>query len=475
MAKSVGVIFYLMNFRRFIGVALFFLGAIPAWSQQESTAETMNPFAGQTLVGETGTFSGRQVERKYAPGESPFEKWWNGKGLLQGGGNGFSTAREAIEERGVSFQTNYRGAFLGVLASEGGSRGFYDQNIDFGAVLDVGKFSGLEGLKETVAFVNGRYRDGWPGSDANEVVMADSMFAPTSWQSGTQFRMMSFGLETALVGPIPGIERIIARAGWLQPQREFIDQPLSKLFLNTAISSGKGLVANVPFGSSFSSWGGTLELRHRELAYVKNGLFMSFPQGASTENHGLAFLGYGPNPALNGLFYMGEAGVTPQFGADRLPGRYAFGGYYYGTPEGQTMSWNDTPADGRYGFYFQADQMLFRERGSQGLRTFNLMSFAPGFAKQNKLPFYFQSGLAYEGLIPAREKDVALAALGYGAYQGGVGNPPATYSAVLELGYRWQINGWSFAQPFFQYISRPNGTNDVSNAAILGVLTGLVF
>lgn len=46
---------------------------------------------------------------------------------------------------------------------------------------------------------------------------------------------------------------------------------------------------------------------------------------------------------------------------------------------------------------------------------------------------------------------------------------------MLEGGYRFQLNGWSYVQPFFQYFSRPNGTEEVANAAVLGFLTGLVF
>jgi carbohydrate-selective porin OprB len=46
---------------------------------------------------------------------------------------------------------------------------------------------------------------------------------------------------------------------------------------------------------------------------------------------------------------------------------------------------------------------------------------------------------------------------------------------VLEGGYRFQINGWSYVQPFVQYFARPNGTQEVANATVLGFLTGLVF
>jgi carbohydrate-selective porin OprB len=460
--------------------------------------------SGQVLSGSTGTMSGRRSAPAEFKGESATEKWWYGKGLLAGSGNPLFDARTSLADRGLSFNGSYQGAFFGVVGSQNGSRGFWDEQINFGSELNFGKLLDADALKGLVAFGNFRYRDAFPESNANQFVEANSMFSPTNWQSGTQFRVMSFGLEAGTSELLSIKDMVVLRAGWLQPQKEFLDQPLSKLFLNNAVNSAKGVGGNIPFGSSFSTWGGTLNVKLHETVYVKNGLFMSYPQATASANHGLAYQGYAPNTALNGLFYMGEAGYTPKIGESKLEGRYAFGGYFYGTPEGQTKSWNGTEAPGRYGFYFQADQMLYRERSSvaapakvptasdgksfkevapvekpslskQGLHTFNLISMAPGYATANQFPFYFQSGLVYTGLIPSRDKDLAMLSLAYGAYQGDVYSPSRSYTAVLEGGYRFQINGWSYVQPFVQYFARPNGTQDVANATVLGFLTGLVF
>ena len=85
---------------------------------------------------------------------------------------------------------------------------------------------------------------------------------------------------------------------------------------------------------------------------------MSYPQATSTDNHGLAFEGFRQNPDHNGVFAIGETGFTPKIGASKLPGKYAFGGYYY---EQQNTSFFGAHYPGRYGFYWQVDQMLFRE------------------------------------------------------------------------------------------------------------------
>lgn len=464
---------------------------------------------GQILSGTSGTIGGERLPASNDDLSQPFNDWWNGKFMLGGGSSFGFDLRQKLANEGVSFNGNYQGAFFGVVDSEKGARGFWDQQINFGNEINLGKLLKNENLEGVLAFSSFRYRDSTKNSNPNNFVEAQSMFNPSNWQSGTQFRVLAIGAEIGTKGILPIKDMVVLRGGWLQPQKEFVDQPLSKLFLNNAVNSAKGIGGNIPFSSSFSTWGGTLKVQLHESVYVKNGLFMSFPQATASTNHGLAFQGYGPATNQNGLFYMGETGYTPKIGESKLPGKYAFGGYFYGTPANKTPSWNGTGNAGQYGFYFQADQMLYREpsaeeapapRGDgksvvsgksfkstvqpsapklskQGLSTFNLLTFAPGYAVKNVYPFYFQSGLVYTGLIPHRDEDLIMISLGYGAYQGDVSPAVDGYTAVIEGGYRFQINGWSYIQPFAQYFSHPNGTGSaaVQNAAVLGFLAGLVF
>lgn len=461
--------------------------------------------SGEVLAGTSGTVAPpRNPDARHSL-DTPFRDWWNGAYMLGGDGHFGPNIRGTMKDRGITFDGNYQGAFFGVVDAQGGSRGFWNQQLNASASINLGKLLQVSALQGTSLFGAIRYRDSWPESNPNEVVQANGMFNPSNWQSGTQFRLLNFGVEWDSDSLLAVDHMITLKGGWLQPQKEFLDQPLSKLFLNNAINSAKGIGGNIPFSSSFSSWGGVLTLRPLENLYTRHGLFMSFPDATATGNHGLAFEGFAQDPSRNGLFYMGEIGVTPLLGSAKLPGKYAFGGYFYGTPPMQTVSWNGTTAAGQYGFYFQADQMLYRapaaaaaapetpatgknfkspatletpatsSLSNQGLKTFNMLTFAPGYAQANVFPFYFQSGLVYTGLLPARTADLTMIAFGYGAYQGGVTTPNQTYSAVLEGGYRFQVNGWSYAQPFFQYIIRPNGTQEVRNAGILGVLVGVVF
>lgn len=445
-----------------------------------------------------------------APGSTPLADWWNGKYMT---GNWFGL-RKTLADIGLTFNGKYYGAFFGVVSSQKGARGFWDEGIEFGAEQNFGKLLGVDALKGVKGFGQFRYRDSQQAADPNQFVEGNSTFNPSNWISGTQFRVLSFGLEIGTADNLPVKDMLVLRGGWLQPQKEFIDQPLSKLFLNNAVNSAKGVGGNIPFSSSFSTWGGTLKVKPVEWYYAKGGLFMSFPQATASSNHGLAYEGYAPDPSQNGLMAMVETGVTPNIGASELPGKYVMGAYYWG---GSKTSYYGNEGYGQYGFYWQADQMLFREASpeapaplgkgpsdgksvassgksfkepvsvekpklsDQGLSMFNLVSFAPKY--NNALPFYFQSGLVYTGLIPTRDKDLTMFSIAYGSWSyaniqklqdSGKVNQP-NYTIFLEGGYRVNINDWFFFQPFIQYSIKPAGTGAIANATILGFYTGLTF
>jgi len=436
-------------------------------------------------------------------GGSALADWWNGKYLT---GNWFGL-RDSLEDRGLKFGGKWTGDFYGVVGSQGGARGFFDQEIKFTGEVDFAKLLDVEALKGLKGFGEVRWRESDSNSNPNSFVKASPNFQPSHFQSGTQWRLMYFGLEYT-TPELFGIKELITlRGGWLALQKEFVDQPLSKLFVNNAFESSKGIGGNIPFSSSFTTWGGDLKIKPVSWYYAKAGLFMSYPQATSSSNHGLAFQGYGPDTTQNGLLAMGETGFTPKFGPSELPGKYAFGGYYYGQ---QKNSFNGTYNYGQYGFFWQMDQMVFREPSAedptpagkgpsdgksfkspvetkkpklsdQGLSFFSLVTFAPKY--NNILPFYFQTGLVYTGLIPTRDKDLTMFALGYGQYsfnniealqERGVVNQP-NYSMVLEWDYRIQINKWAYLQPFVQYIVQPNGTGAVQNATVLGFQTSVNF
>jgi carbohydrate-selective porin OprB len=436
--------------------------------------------------------------------DSALSQWWNGKYAT---GNWFGF-RDTLEDHGIKLGGSWKGTFYGVV--DGGlyskGRGFFDEEIKFNANVNFGKLLNIEPLEALTAFGEVRWRD---GLNPNTWVGASGNFQPSNIQSGKQWRMTNFG--AAYAPTLFGVKEFFTlTGGWLQPQSYFINQPLSKLFVNNSIASSKGLGANIPFSSSFSSWGGILKVKPVDVWYAQAGFFMAYPEATSTANHALSFEGYAQDPSQNSLYAIAETGLTPKLGSAKLPGKYVFGGYSYGQWH---KSYNNESYPARYGFYWQADQMIFRESSpepeapvmakgptdgksfkemkepvaapaklsNQGLSVFNLVTYAPKY--DNSLPFYFHTGLVYTGLIPGRDKDQTMVGFSYGQYSfynieslqnAGKVNQP-NYTGVLEAGYRVQITDFAFVQPYLQYIIKPNGTGAVENATILGFTSGVTF
>jgi len=398
-----------------------------------------------------------------ARGESDAAMWWHGRHLT----GDWLGARPAVEAGGVKADGHWRAIYFGILESEGGSGNAFSQELAFALELEAEQLSGWQGLRGWTGFIEGRWRAAGTEANPNEEVGAVGLFNPSRYVGGNGWRLLSVGARY-VAGEFFGVaEGLSLAGGWIQPQREFITQPLARLFANNALASSEGIGANVDFGSSFSTWGGTVEVRPVEKFYAKTGVFMSYDNPTDPANRGLSFRGGGGD---NGLLFMGEMGVTPELGPSRLPGHYAFGGYFNGEDR-----W--TGDGNKFGFYGQADQMLWREAGAQGLRLFSLFYFAPSY--NNNFSFYSQGGLVYEGLIPHRDRDQFMAGVAVGQYgdaaRRDARGPAPNQSVLVEAGYRFQLNGWSFVQPFAQYIVQPAGTTAVANAALLGVFIGVDF
>jgi len=434
-------------------------------------------------------------ETESSSGKTLLGEWWQGKGAA---GSLFGV-RDELADWGFTLGGGWRGQFFGVVdGGIGGVRGgFFDEEIKFSAELDFAKLWKAEALSGWKAFGEVRWRD---GLNPNLRAGAFRVFQPSDYQGGKQWRLSNFGSSYTAPEMFGVKEFLSVTGGWLQPQKFFVQQPLSKLFVNNAVNSSKGLGGNIPFSSSFSSWGGVVTIKPREWHYARAGFFMAYPEATSTRNHGLAFAGNAQNPSQTGLFVMAETGFTPKLGPSSLPGKYVFGGYSYG-------QWNTSYRGARYpnlyGFYWQADQMLWREPtaevavrddksgkmilapagkiSDQGLHIISLLAYAPKY--NNIMPFYFHTGLIYKGLLPTRDNDQTMCSFALGQYSvynirnlqaEGTANQPNS-TAVLEFGHRVQLNSWAYIQPFLQYIIKPNGTNTIENTTILGMTAGVNF
>ena len=458
----------------------------------------MKPSIHHTLAG--GLTAGLLILLSSVPlRAAALEDWWGGK---YGTGNWLG-ARDTLEEHGVIFSADWKGTYYGVVNGGIRQQGSFDEELHFRLKLDFEKLAGITGLS---AYGAVRWRD---GENPNYDVGASAAFNPSNTQVGKQWRLMPLYAMWESRDLLPVKDMITLSGGWTNPYFFFIQQPESRLFVNNAIHQTKGLVnSGFPWSGAYNTWGGHLKVKPADWAYAQAGMYMAIPGALSTANHGLYFEGAQPEN-LNGLYVVGETGVTPKIGPSKLPGKYAMGGIFFGV---ENKSYNGTKNDGRYCLYWQADQMLFREPtpapepagkgpsdgksvasgksfkepvslakpSEQGLYAFSFLSFAPKY--NNAMPFYFHTGLVYKGLIPTRDKDQLGVAFAYGNYSyykaladEKAGRPQQCFEAVLECDYRVQVNQFAYVQPYLQYIIRPNGTGAVANATVLGVQMGVTF
>ena len=433
--------------------------------------------------------------------------------------------------------------------------------------------------------------------------------------------------------------------GWENPYEQFLQQPLSKIFENQAITTSKGIGANagpgiivtnpsrtssyayrtspVPWGNTFGAWGATLRVKPRRDTSIQIGLYWAnsnmggpnptqfsatsvYPYSSvpssylgqfrssglvvpvvngkgqqttrtqnlgwvpsTANNHGFggmagspqfnpktqnigvtgADVGNGGQYSQNGLFNVNEITWEPKLGKDRLEGKYAIGSYVWGNNNSQftPVAFTTDRYGARrpvptevspviWGLYLQADQQLYAEKGNnyqedqvsmhgkiskQGLYTFSEFTYTPPNGCQ--VPYYFQVGLVYKGLIPTRDNDMLGICLGsaiyspqfnqyiksqnealvnnYGSAKNatvpngptmasprqlgtGTSNTQASYYAyqpyftstqIIEACYDIQLTKWANLKPFVEYIINPAGNSTVANSVVMGVSSKWFF
>jgi len=168
-------------------------------------------------------------------------------------------------------------------------------------------FEPIFGIKGLTAESN--WRDRFGGSP-QFTTGTYNIFNPTQLTSGTGVRILTQQIEYTTPN-----KAFTINLGWENPYEQFLQQPLSKMFENNAITSAKGIggtagpgiiVVNpsanaggnppgsqpsakyptyqgsynfknspVPWGSTYVAWGGTLKIRPIKQVYIQSGLYLA--------------------------------------------------------------------------------------------------------------------------------------------------------------------------------------------------------
>ena len=429
--------------------------------------------------------------------------------------------RTDLSKRGVDFEFFYVGS--GPMNLDGGlERGaIYQGGLLMALTLDSQKLVGYEGGTFNVSsiWLNGQkpFSDRFVG-DLNKVNLVDFENSFRLWELwyeqkffkdkvSLKFGQMSIDRDFILPEFYNGLSSInFLNQTFFYPTMAFnvYDQPFFPI--------GKHALASTPYGAL----GARLRVDPCEQAYVQFGAYDGNPDFSTSGTH----------PSLRsdeGALMYGELGwkINQSKDAKGPPGNLKIGGYYhtddfYDMYEATFNAFDNVvsaagiplpplsprPArtrEGNYGFYFLADQTLWREGdkddvAKQGLVGFFRVATAP--SDRNLAQFGIDGGLVYKGLIPSRDWDTLGIAASYleisddvsraqrdiNRKLGFFGVSPAftklaDYETVIEASYKAQLTAWWTLQPSVQRVFHPGGRvqADVPDSWVFILQTTLRF
>ena len=426
----------------------------------------------------------------YTPYPSNFigsDEWWRGDALT---GDWWGTRNWTDKDTGIEFSGTYTTDLAGNPVG-GMEQGFtYTDNIAFGAKLDLEKLVGWNGATFTIA-----------ATDRNGTSLSQNYI-------GNQFTVQQiFGGQTIILTGLHLTQRLLddkmeIKVGRFSAGDDFASSPLYWLYMNNGIDGNpQALPVNASFSAyPWASWAARVRF---EPSPDWNAMFGLYQVSNKTFNRYLHGVNFSFEPT-DGVMFLGQVGWTPEFfrrpvkrvetereeneelseaeeNMHGLPGHYWFGAYYSTWEYAQFGSTQS--AANAYGFYWHADQKVYQEApgSDQGLTLWTAFVLSP---QENiaKIPFQWNCGVAYQGVVPQRNEDIAMFGLAYGSFSDDYGNAgnayngePVSYEMALEWGYRIQFNRFLYAQPNIQYIVQPGGTGSIPDAFVLGMQIGVTF
>jgi porin len=346
-----------------------------------------------------------------------FLESWSEQDFFTGGWGGY---REKLKNKGIDIFGYYETTVLGNPIG-GRSKGLsYAGLLDLFINLDLEKLMGIKGSSFRIS-------GSWSSGRSLTEDFIGNFFDASSTFNGDSIRLYQLYFEQSLFDDILNI--VLGRMG---TGDEFMTSPIFYSFVSLAFDQNPASIFfNIPSFTAdpASTWGARVKVSPIRDFYAMFGVYDS-NLGAGKEgfrNIDLAIKGE--------AFLIGEIGffLNADEDSNGLPGDFKLGGYY-DTSKFSNLSDPDTQKQGNYGFYLIMEQMVYREPGDgsdQGLKPFITFTLAPS-DDINTFPFFFSTGLVYEGLFRGRDTP------------------------------------WLTVQPDIQYVIHPGGSSEIPNAFVIG-------
>jgi porin len=396
-------------------------------------------------------------------------------------GSDWGGLRTRLADKGITFNAQYAAEVWGNATGGETSGTVYSGLMTFQANADLQKLVGWQG-----ASVSTRWY--WLSGEDISAEHVGNIFTVSTIAGFPTLRSNELWFQQKFLN-----NRISIRVGELAGDSEFDLSTYSVVFLNGTFSWSPYLYTNIPNGGPgypMGAPGVQVVLTPLNWLTYQGAVFQGNVFAQDVNRHGFRW----DLNASNGYFSIHELIFRTNQVArtDSLPGEFKIGGWFDTVPDPNAVSsqpWN-------YGFYFVADQMLYRvpkpdsapavgNNGKQtaaarltdkGLGIFTHIGFAP--QDSSLISFYFDGGINYKGLIPTRDNDVLGVAFAYGHLsnnpQANEGSSTPGYEILLEATYQMELTQWLSLQPDLQYVIHPSGT-DIPNALVLGAQATVSF
>lgn len=400
--------------------------------------------------------------------------------------------RAYLLKKGIDYNFTYIADLLG-NPTGGFKRGAnYEGRLDAEINADLEKVAGLKGLTfhSTIYQINGR------GLSTNNLM---DLFTVSGIEAFADTKLYEAWFEQKLFDDKLGV-----KVGQIAIDADYLVSQTASVFVNSTYGFPAGFAVNLPSGGSsyaYAALGVRLKYQPSDKFWIMSTIYDGDPAHTSLDGvpnfqtglrdrGGIAFRLKDPP------LWITEAAVIYNNDKENkasLPGTIHVGYLHhfdrfqaFNVPPDSTTTYR-----GNNGAYLMIDQSIYREKDKDdGASVFARVMGSP--ADRNLFDFYFDAGIAYQGLLPGRDQDTVGITGAYGHISPSVtrqdilgASAPLirTYQSLIEATYQYVVvNGFTL-QPDFQYIIHPgaNGVADprdgrpLRNATVYGLRATVVY
>ncbi|MFA6560587.1 MAG: carbohydrate porin [Verrucomicrobiia bacterium] len=421
-------------------------------------------------------------------------------------------ARTRMAEKGWELATTYTGEFLANVHGGARTGELYQGVVRSDLNLDIEKVGGWKG---GMFHTSGLWIQGSEPNIRNDIAgMTGAAFLePSNISAYDTARLYELWLEQSFLE-----DRLSIRGGQLALDERLICSDYACVFIGGTHGWPAFMSALIPSGGPAYPVAGTGAMvtgRPHEQIELMGAVVDGDVGDQSTESNDGTHFGMGHR---NGVLALFEAVWRRNHGkgARGLPGTFKIGGWFHsgdfndlrldtlgrsleddGTLSGLASNGVASSHSGNGGFYFNVDQMLWREKADSDEGLAFYCRVAPWMPEdRNSVDFYAAGGLTYKGLLPTRDQDICGVAVSYvgisdnlrdlqrdantilalGGAPNTLGNGPLPdYEMALEVTYQIALAPWWSLQPDFQYIFHPGGSTALNDAIVIGMRTTVSF